>query len=452
MPFHNVMSRSRPGSPRSLLCAMLASLVVAFAPLPASAQTAVRVPAAVAGAQARAVDTARVRVREWVAKNNLPGASVAVGLDGGVVWAEGFGWADIEQRVPVTSLTRFRIGSVSKPLTSVAVGLLYERGKIDLDAPVQTYVPSFPKKRWPISTRQLMGHIAGVRHYRGDEFLSSKHYDNVLEGLEIFADDSLLFRPGTEYSYSTYGWNLVSAVVEAAAGEPFLDFMRREVFAPLGLRHTVPGYMADIIPDRVRFYEHDKEGQLVNAPYVDNSYKWAGGGFLSTPSDLVRFGFAMLDDDLLKPETRKMLWTPLQLESGKSTGYGLGWGVDEADGHQVISHGGGSVGGTTAFMIIPEQRMVVAITTNLTDAETGPIAKAVAELFKPAGKADGHPAFGARDRGALLSPRRGYQTAGGRAASRSPTRCHDASTPNPRRDGRGCGARARPASVQVTRR
>jgi CubicO group peptidase (beta-lactamase class C family) len=360
---------------------MLASLFVALAPLPVPAQTVVRVPAPVAAAQLPAVDSARERVREWVAKDNLAGASVAVGIDGQIVWAEGFGWSDLEQRVPVTPLTRFRIGSVSKPLTSVAVGLLYERGKIDLDAPVQRYVPSFPKKRWPISTRQVMGHIAGIRHYRGDEFLSSKHYDNVLDGLEIFEHDSLLFRPGTDYSYSTYGWNLASAVVESAAGEPFLEFMRREVFAPLGLRHTVPEYMVGIIPDRVRYYEHDKEGRLVNAPYVDNSYKWAGGGFLSTPSDLVRFGFGMLDGKVLQRKTIDVLWTPLTLESGKSTGYGLGWSVDSVDGLRVIGHSGGSVGGTTQFLIFPDERMVVAVTTNLSDAKVGPIANEVARLF-----------------------------------------------------------------------
>jgi CubicO group peptidase (beta-lactamase class C family) len=381
MPFRHPRSRSHALSPRPLLYGILASLLVALAPLPAPAQTVVRVPAPVSVAQASAVDSARARMREWVAKDNLAGASVAVGIDGQIVWAEGFGWADVEQQVPVTALTRFRIGSVSKPLTSVAVGLLYERGKIDLDAPVQKYVPSFPKKRWPISTRQVMGHVAGIRHYRGDEFLSSKHYDNVLDGLEIFERDSLLFRPGTNYSYSTYGWNLVSAVVESAAGEPFLEFMRREVFAPLGLRHTVPEYMVSIIPDRVRYYEHDKDGRLVNAPYVDNSYKWAGGGFLSTPSDLVRFGFGMLDGKVLQRKTIDVLWTPLTLESGKSTGYGLGWGADTVDGRRVIGHSGGSVGGTTQFLIFPDERMVVAVTTNLSDAKVGPIANEVAKLF-----------------------------------------------------------------------
>jgi serine beta-lactamase-like protein LACTB len=381
MPFHHAKSRSLPRSWRPFLYCALA-LSVAFAPVRVSGQAVERVPASVADAQAPAVDSARAHIREWLAKDNLAGASVAVGIDGKIVWAEGFGWADLEQHVPVTPLTRFRIGSVSKPLTSVAVGLLYERGRIDLDAPVQKYVPSFPKKRWPISTRQLMGHVAGIRHYRGDEFLGSKHYDNILDGLGIFEHDSLLFRPGTKYSYSTYGWNLVSAVVESAAGEPFLDFMRREVFAPLGLRHTVPEFMVSIIPDRVRYYEHDKEGRLVNAPYVDNSYKWAGGGFVSTPSDLVRFGFGMLDGEVLQRKTIDMLWTPLTLESGKSTGYALGWGVDTVDGHRVISHGGGSVGGTTAFMILPDQHMVVAVTTNLTDAEVGPIANEVAKLFE----------------------------------------------------------------------
>lgn len=381
MPIRHPGSRLHALSPRLLLHGLLASLVVALAPLPTPAQTVVRVPAPVAAAQLPAVDSARERVRAWVEKDNLAGASVAVGIDGQIVWAEGFGWADLEQHVPVTPLTRFRIGSVSKPLTSIAVGLLYERGKIDLGAPVQKYVPSFPKKRWPISTRQVMGHIAGIRHYRGDEFLSSKHYDNILDGLEIFEHDSLLFRPGTKFSYSTYGWNLVSAVVESAAGEPFLDFMRREVFAPFGMRHTVPEFMASIIPDRVRYYEHDKQGRLVNAPYVDNSYKWAGGGFLSTPSDLVRFGFGMLDGKVLQRKTVDLLWTPLTLESGKSTGYGLGWSVDTLDGRRVIGHSGGSVGGTTLFLIFPDEHMVVAITTNLSDARVDSIASEVAKLF-----------------------------------------------------------------------
>lgn len=377
--------RSPCGSPRPALYGLVALVTVVFAADPAAGQTTVRVPAPRTAAHTQAVDQARERVRALVAEFNLPGVSVAVGMDGEPVWAEGFGWADLEQRVPVTPLTRFRVGSVSKPLTAAAVGLLYERGRLDLDASVQEYVPSFPEKRWPISTRQLMGHVAGVRHYRGEEeAFSSKHYENVLDGLEIFAADPLLFRPGTERSYSSYGWNLVSAVVHGAAGEPFLDFMRREVFAPVGMRQTVPDDVFRIVPHRASFYDRDPDGRLRNANYVDQSNKWAGGGFLSTPSDLVRFGFAMLDGELLASETVELLWTPLRLESGESTGYGLGWGIREIDGRPTIGHMGSSVGGRASLMVFPEQRMVVSVMSNVTRAEIPRIILTLVSLFDPA--------------------------------------------------------------------
>ncbi|HET6629384.1 MAG TPA: serine hydrolase domain-containing protein [Woeseiaceae bacterium] len=383
--FHRRAARVLPSAAAAL------SFIAAFslAGTAAFAQHAADVLPPRAAAYPEAVEQARELARDLVESENLPGLSAAVGIDGGVVWAEGFGWADLEQRVPVTPLTKFRIGSVSKPLTSVAVGLLYERGRLDLDAPVQQYVPDFPEKRWPITTRELMGHVAGIRHYRGDEFLSSKHYDGVLEGLAIFADDELLFEPGTGYSYSSYGWNLVSAVVQRAAGEEFLGFMQHEVFAPFGMRHTVPGYMARIVPQRVEFYVQGEDGELRNAPWVDNSYKWAGGGFLSTPTDLVRFGLGMLNGGVLEPETVELLWTSLRLNSGEATGYGLGWAVGEDDqGRRFAAHGGGSVGGTTWFVIYPDLKFVIAVTTNLSDADgTGDLAEALAAAFGPASSA-----------------------------------------------------------------
>jgi len=198
------------------------------------------------------------------------------------VWADGAGFADVENRVPVTPLTEFRVGSVSKSLTSAALGLLVQEGKLDLDAPVQRYVPSFPEKRWPVTTRERAGHLAGIRHYRDDEFLSSKHYGSVEEGLAIFEDDTLLFRPGTEFHYSTCGWDLVGAVIEGASGERFLRYMREHVLEPLDVRHTVADEPDSLIPYRARPYDMRDDGTLVNAPWVDNSYKWAGGGRSTT--------------------------------------------------------------------------------------------------------------------------------------------------------------------------
>ena len=172
----------------------------------------------------RAIEDARAIVREVMAESGIPGVSVAVGFHSRVVWSEGFGLADLERFVPVTTLTKFRVRSVSKPITAAAMGVLMEAGKLGLDVPVQNYVPDFPEKRWPITVRQVAGHIAGIRHYADDEFLSNRRYPDVTTSLEIFEDDPLLFEPGTQYSYSSYGWNFLSAVVEAASGEEFLGF------------------------------------------------------------------------------------------------------------------------------------------------------------------------------------------------------------------------------------
>jgi CubicO group peptidase (beta-lactamase class C family) len=172
-----------------------------------------------------AIQKTRHLIDSLMTEQQIPGLELAVWHDGEIVLSEGFGFADLEHKVPVWPHTKMRIGSVSKTLTSAAVGKLYELGKLDMSARVQEYVPYFPEKRYEIDTRQVAGHIAGVRHYRGDEFLSDKYYPNVREGIQIFADDTLLFKPSEDYSYSSYGWNLVSAVVEGAAGEPFVSYM-----------------------------------------------------------------------------------------------------------------------------------------------------------------------------------------------------------------------------------
>jgi len=312
-----------------------------------------------------ALEQARVIARSILDENQLPGLSLAIGVNGEVMHAEGFGFADLENRVPVTPSTRMRIGSISKPVTAAALGLLVERGRLDLDAEIQTYVRNFPRKRWPITVRQVAGHIAGIRHYRGDENLSARRYATVAEGLGIFAADSLLFEPGTDYSYSSYGWNLLSAVIEGAAGVSFLEFMRREVFEPLGLRSIVAEHTDSLLDWRADFYDRGEAGRLVRSPYVDNSYKWAGGGFISNTEDLVRFAFAHLDGTFLKPETVQTLWTSQKRRTGEETGYGIGWSSEkDPQGRLVISHTGGSVGGRAVLIVYPEHGVAVAMTSN----------------------------------------------------------------------------------------
>ena len=380
LSLHTPAVRFSPLRFAALLVAALAFVASATSTLAAQALPLAEVHAA--DDFSAAIAEARIAVREIMMEANIPGASVAVGIGDDLVWSEGFGWADIEAGVPVTALTKFRIGSVSKTVTASAIGLLMERGQLDLDAPVQQYVPAFPAKRWPITVRQVAGHIAGIRHYRGRENFSTRRYPDVTSGLEIFAADSLLFEPGTDYSYSSYGWNLISAVIEGASGEEFLPFMRDEVFEPLGMLHTVPDHTDSIIPQRVSFYENGAGGAVVNAPYVDNSYKWAGGGFLSTPEDLIRFGQAHMEAGFLQQSTLDELKRPQTLRSGESTNYGVAWRTTiQADGDATIGHSGGSVGGTTLFITVPAHDMVVAGVVNVT-GPAGDIVNRVAEIFE----------------------------------------------------------------------
>ena len=313
---------------------------------------------------AKAEEHARAVGKDLLARG-IPGLSLAVAVNGKIVYSEGFGLADLEERAPVWPSTKFRIGSVSKPLTAAALVLLVEQGKLDLDAPVQKYVPSFPDKGARITARMLAGHLGGIRHYKDQEFLISRHYDNVLAGLQIFADDPLVAAPGTQFNYSSYGYNLLSAVIEAAAGQGFLSYMRQQVFEPLGLRGTVADQPSEIIAQRARFYTREKDKPLRNAPFVDNSYKWAGGGFLSNAEDLVRFGSALLQPGFLKPESLRLLFTSQKTSKGEETGYGMGWAIHNSkSGLRVYEHSGGSAGGSSQLILYPDTQVVVAMICN----------------------------------------------------------------------------------------
>jgi len=338
-----------------------------------------------------AVEQGRQLVRAGLAEQNLPGISVAVGIGQDVVWAEGFGWADVEKRLPVAPRTRFRIGHVSKTLTSAAVGVLLEQGRLNLDDEIQTVVTAFPRKQWPVTLRELMGHTAGIRHYPGEYADVPKgHCDRASEGLQSFADSPLLFEPETKSSYSTYGWVLVSAAVEAAAGEPFFKFVQTTISTPLGMTGTLPDSVTESIPDRATPYFSRFSGDNLfgvnEAPLADYSCFAGAGAFLSTPSDLVRFGMALSGGKLLRTATVRMLHTPQQLASGKETEFGLGWTVETlplgGEPTQLASDASRSLfGGSASFLVFPDRGIVVALTTNTSYAALRPIALQIAEAF-----------------------------------------------------------------------
>jgi serine beta-lactamase-like protein LACTB, mitochondrial len=313
------------------------------------------------------------QVRTMIAKDaaKVPGLAVAVAYDGKVVWSEGFGYADLETKQPVSpATTRFRIASVSKPLTAAGLMRLVERGLVDLDAPVQQYVPDFPvKQEGVITTRLLAGHLAGIRHYKWLEPFRNEPFANVQAGLAIFKNDPLVSPPGAEFHYTTYGYSLISAVMESAAQRGFLDYMQSEVFAPLGMNNTRPDRAGVLDTERTQFYKGSLIGGYRLEGPIDSSYKWAGGGFLSTAEDMVIFGSALLQPGFLKEESLAQLFTPQKAKGGKPSSYGIGWGVAKnRKGRTFYLHSGAQQGSTSFLLIRPEARIAVAILCNISNA------------------------------------------------------------------------------------
>ena len=351
-----------------------------------------------------AIAQTRKLIEAFMARRGVPGLSIAITRDSVMQMSEGFGLADVEQGVPVTPATRFRSGSTAKPMSMAAAARLHDMGKLDFDTPVQKLVPTFPVKPGkPITFQMLSGMLGGLRHYRlgTDDFFNARRYDNVLDYVATFQDEPLLAPPGTKFLYSSPGVNLQGAMTQAAGGKPFPDLVQELVFAPLGMIHTSIDRNEAIVPNRVRYYERTggertyrirqsswgpegapQRGVLLNAPYSDNSNKFPSGGYLTTPEDLVKFGNAHLQPGFLKADTLKQLFTSQKTADGKPTGYGMNWFIgNDVGGQPIWWHTGSSVGGNSILLIYPEQRVVLAIQTNLTDSEMGELPREIARLF-----------------------------------------------------------------------
>lgn len=337
------------------------------------------VPAPLGAQRGARLERAVEALRLHADTSGVAGLSAAISVDGAIVWAGGFGWADVERGVPMTDMTVSRFGSISKPIATVAVMRLVEQGRLDLDAPIASYVPDYPRPQAErITTRQLLSHTAGIRHYRGNEFLSDVHYDDVFAPLAVFAGDSLLFEPGTRYSYSTYGFTVVSAVTEAIDGRPWTELMRTDVLDMLDMATVQPEWTDTVIELLATFYNRSGDS-LVVAPRVDNSNKWAGGGLVGDVRDLVRFGHGITANWLLSRASRDEMWTRQTPPDGES--YGLGWRVGELAGHRAVSHSGGSMGATAMLIVLPDDGIVVGVLGNTGGVGHAGVAGRVARIM-----------------------------------------------------------------------
>src|SRR6202162_1923026 len=326
-------------------------------------------------------------VSKFMTSSHVPGVSLAVVENGEYEWGSGFGLADAEDNAPVSEHTLFRLASISKSLTATAAMQLWERRQLDLDAPVQKYCPSFPQKPWPITTRQSMGHLAGIRHYKtgsqdDPEVGNTKHFEDPIQGgLDFFKNEALLSEPGKQFHYSTHGYTLVGCVIEGASGTKYVDFVRQNVFAPAGMEQTQVDDRFAIIQYRTRFYQKTESGKVQNADFLDSSYKIPGGGWLSSAEDMARFEVAILNDKLVRRATRDLMWTALKPSDGSKDEYGLGWGNGNEDGIASVGHNGGQQGTSTAFTIAPAQSAGVVVLTNMEGDDAGKLAQEILKVL-----------------------------------------------------------------------
>jgi CubicO group peptidase (beta-lactamase class C family) len=338
------------------------------APSPAASATPAISPgiSALPSGRAAAIEAAVLAAMQRL---GAPGLSAAVVRERELRWSAGFGLADVENAVPATPATVYRLASVSKPLTATVVLQLVEKGRLDLDAPIQRYVPSFPDKPWPITARELLSHQSGIRNWTEEEFHNTRRFTSLTDALAAFRDDALLFEPGTNTHYTSYGYTLLGAVAESAGGAPFLEQLRAGVLEPAGMESARDDDVLAIIPHRAEGYWRRKDGTLLNAPLTDTSNRLPGGGLVANVEDVARFASALQRGLLLKPETLRLAFTPQTVRGGRVTGYGLGWVLARTGGRREVYHVGGQPQVSTVLYMVPDAGLAVVVLADLEGVE-----------------------------------------------------------------------------------
>lgn len=327
----------------------------------------------------------RKLVRDSMAVWNAPGATVSIGMDGRVVWTEGFGYADLENQVPARATTAYRTASIGKAITATAAIVLAENGTLDLDAPIQKYCPRFPQKPWPITARDLISHTSGIRHY-GDpgapaELFNTRHYDHVSDAIDIFKDDSLMLRPGTDFLYTTWGYVTLGCVLEGASHEEFRELLRKTVFVSAGMKDTRDDDPRVIIPNRARGYIIE-DGELKVSRWVDMSSKMAAGGWITTVPDLVRFMNAWMAGSLVSTKSMDLMLNPYKLPlDGTVDNFGMGWFVDVYRGMKIAGYGGGTPQVSGYISLLPDKKIAVGAIFNLENIPGSKRAKLTEAIF-----------------------------------------------------------------------
>jgi CubicO group peptidase (beta-lactamase class C family) len=346
----------------------------------------------------------RAAVTEHMEARKIPGLSLAVGLNGRVVFAQGFGLADLEHGVPVTATTLFGTHSTQKLLTATVVLRLTESGKLRLDDPVQAYCPEFGSRHWKVTARELLSHQAGLRASDLEDLFNRRHYASSSEALRRFVRDSLRYEPGTRVEYSNAGYTLLACAIEGATGRSYDSALADLVLRPAGMRATRADNVFEVIRGRARYYfvrtasnteqwrglwtaahlSATRLDQPANADPVDPSWAIGAGSYLGTPSDLVRFALALIEGRLVGGALLESVFAEVSLTAtGEPTGRTLGGWVTDPDGGRVYRVLGSSWNGSFGLAVDPAAGLAVAVASNIEFDQPADLVAQVLELWRP---------------------------------------------------------------------
>lgn len=347
------------------MCACLLSVILLAAAPDTFSQTS-------ATSSSNDLAPAMDKVATAVYKPDIPGAAVIVVKNGQVIFRKGYGLANLELNVPIRPEMVFRLCSITKQFTAVAIMMLVEQGKLSLDDDITKFFPDYPTGGKRITVENLLTHTSGIKDYLEKLWPQRMREDFRPERLiDLFKHDGLEFEPGTKESYSNSNYVLLGVIIEKLSGKEYGQFIEDNIFKPLGMKHSYYETVQEIIPNRVSGYARVGEG-FVNAAYVSMPQLYAAGGLCSSVDDLALWDTAMYSDKLLKHGSWERIFTPYKLANGENADYGYGWAINQFEGRAIASHTGGIPGFTTYVLHMPVDHVYVAILSNDRTAEVQP--------------------------------------------------------------------------------
>jgi len=316
-------------------------------------------------------------------RQHIPGLSLAILRGDQLVKMRGYGFADLEHRVPASAETVYEIGSITKEFTSMAVMLLREQGRLSLDDKLGSFLANIPEPWRPVTLKQLLSHTSGIPDY--EEVMGYDSYRNAMTPEQVFAyvaSQSLDFPSGTQWRYSNTGYYLLTLVIEKVSGEKYAAFVTRNILVPAGMTHTRSSEPGDVIPNRASGYDYRES--LRNRDAMQPSATGGAGMLVSTIGDMARWAEVIRKKAILKPESYALTFTDTVLADGSLSGYGLGWFVSPMRDHRALTHSGGTAGFSTNFLYLPDDDVTIVVLTNSGTVNPVSITEHFARVIVPA--------------------------------------------------------------------